>query len=50
MTKQIAPVVVADCARNSSERIRVTLEQFAGIDIVSIRVWELKAGELKPSK
>ena len=45
------PIVVGEFEKNSKDTIRVTLHQFNGTDLLSVRVfYKDKEGNLKPGK
>jgi len=42
-------VQVADIRKNAQEHLRIELHEFNGYDLVSLRVWFEKGGEMLPS-
>jgi hypothetical protein len=38
-SKKRDPIKVAEWQRNGRERIRISLEQYCGRDVVSLRIW-----------
>jgi hypothetical protein len=38
-SKKCVPITVAEWQRNRRERIRISLEQFCGRNVVSLRTW-----------
>jgi hypothetical protein len=45
------PAIVAEWAISRHERVRVSIEQFKGVDLINIRKWfEAEDGSLRPGK
>ena len=45
------PIVIGEFEKNSKDTLRISLNQFNGIDLISIRVfYRDKDGQLKPGK
>ncbi len=46
----VLPIIVAEFEKNGRERIRVTLDRYAGRDIVDVRTWYTDGNTFKPGK
>ena len=47
----IEPIIVGEFEKNSKDSVRVTLHQYNGTDLISVRIfYRDKDGELKPGK
>lgn len=47
----VEPIIVGEFEKNSKDSLRVTLHQFNGNDLISVRIfYRDKDGELKPGK
>lgn len=44
------PIVIAEFDKNSREKIRITLDRFAGKDTIDIRCWYRDGDQLKPTR
>ena len=44
------PVIVAEFDKNSREKIRITLDRFAGKDTIDVRIWYRDGDQIKPTR
>jgi hypothetical protein len=43
------PIIIKEITKNSSQVVRIAIDQFKGKAIIDVRVWYRADGELKPS-